>query len=47
MFKHWAQPVVRKRWALAALFLHWIARHTRYRFGKGHHAAWERAVGVR
>lgn len=44
----WAQPVVRRRWALVATLYHWMLRHSGYRLsGAPTHWAWERAVGIR
>lgn len=46
-FDHWAQPVQRRRWAVAAVVLHAVMRASRYRIlGAASHRAWERACGI-
>lgn len=48
MFDHWAQPVTRRRWAAAAVALHWLMRRSGYRlFGHSSHRAWQRATQAR
>lgn len=46
-FKHWAQPVVSRRWAATAAVLHFVARHTGFKIvtGRHCHTAWKKAVG--
>ena len=42
--KGWAQPVTKRRWALAATVLFQIQRMTGHRLdGKWHHRAWQRS----
>jgi hypothetical protein len=44
----WAQPVVKRRWALWATVTQWVKQLSGYRLAVvAHHNAWERACGLR
>lgn len=45
-FKHWAQPVTSRPWALLAVALSFVHRHTPIRMSRYSHGAWRKATAT-